>query len=40
MKKKLRKITAALVAGLMFPAGTEMLGLNIGTSVVAAALAV
>lgn len=36
MKKLLRKITSVLVAaGLIFPAGTEMFGLNFGTAIVA-----
>lgn len=38
MKKLLRKTTAVLAAaGLMFPAGTEMLGLDLGTAIVASA---
>ena len=38
MKKLLRKTTAVLVAaGLMFPAGTEMLGLDLGTAILASA---
>ena len=41
MKKLLSKITAAsLAATLAFPTGTELLGINFGTSVVASAAAV